>query len=59
MKIKVILGTMQNASKLVSIAESIAYDVDLVLWPLHCRREIHAWSLKPAGFCIWRIADSS
>ena len=29
MKIKVILGTMQNASKLVSIAESIAYDVDL------------------------------
>ncbi len=59
MKIKVILGTMQNASKLVSIAESIAYDVDLVLWPLHSRCEIHAWSLKPAGFCIWRIADSS
>lgn len=29
MKIKVILGTMQNASKLVSIAESISYDVDL------------------------------
>lgn len=29
MKIKVILGTMQNASKLVSIAEAIAYDVDL------------------------------
>ena len=29
MKIKVILGTMQNASKLVSIAGSIAYDVDL------------------------------
>ena len=29
MKIKVILGTMQNASKLVSIAESIPYDVDL------------------------------
>ena len=29
MKIKVILGTMQNASKLVSIAESIFYDVDL------------------------------
>ena len=31
MKIKVILGTMQNASKLVSIAESIPYDVDLVM----------------------------
>lgn len=29
MKIKVILGTMQNASKLVSIAGLIAYDVDL------------------------------
>ena len=29
MKIKVILGTMQNASKLVSIAESIPCDVDL------------------------------
>ena len=29
MKIKVTLGTMQNASKLVSIAESISYDVDL------------------------------
>lgn len=29
MKIKVILGTMQNASKLVSIAGSITYDVDL------------------------------
>ena len=29
MKIKVILGTMQNASKLVSIAESISCDVDL------------------------------
>ena len=29
MKIKVILGTRQNASKLVSIAESISYDVDL------------------------------
>ena len=29
MKIKVTLGTMQNASKLVSIAESIPYDVDL------------------------------
>ena len=29
MKIKVILGTMQNASKLVSIAGSISYDVDL------------------------------
>ena len=29
MKIKVILGTMQNASKLVSIVEAIAYDVDL------------------------------
>ena len=28
MKIKVILGTMQNASKLVSIAESISYIVD-------------------------------
>ena len=28
MKIKVILGTMQNASKLVSIAESISCDVD-------------------------------
>ena len=29
MKIKVTLGTMQNASKLVSIAESISCDVDL------------------------------
>ena len=29
MKIKVILGTMQKASKLVSIAGSIAYEVDL------------------------------
>ena len=29
MKIKVTLGNMQNASKLVSIAEAIAYDVDL------------------------------
>ena len=29
MKVKVILGTMQNASKLVNIAESIPYDVDL------------------------------
>ena len=29
MKIKVILGTMQNASKLVIIAESISCDVDL------------------------------
>ena len=88
MKIKVTLGTMQNASKLVSIAESISCDVDLcygryivdakstsqeidsailtnflrcgsLLWTLYCGREIHAWSLKPAGFCIWRIADSS
>ena len=29
MKIKVTLGTMQNASKLVIIAESISCDVDL------------------------------
>ena len=29
MKIKCALGTMQNASKLVSIAESISCDVDL------------------------------
>ena len=29
MNVKVILGTMQNASKLVNIAESIPQDVDL------------------------------
>ena len=29
MKVKVILGTMQNASKLVNIAEFIPYNVDL------------------------------
>ena len=29
MIVKVILGTMQNARKLVSIAESIPYDVEL------------------------------
>ena len=29
MRVIVILGTMQNASKLVNIAESIPYDVDL------------------------------
>ena len=29
MNVKVILGTMQNASKLVNIAESIPHDVDL------------------------------
>ncbi|MFR3948207.1 MAG: hypothetical protein ACLTZM_14690 [Ruminococcus sp.] len=59
MKIKVILGTMQNASKLVSIAESISYDVDLCYGRYIVDARIHAWSLKPAGFCIWRIADSS
>ena len=49
MKIKVTLGTMQNASKLVSIAESIFLRCGSLLWTLYCGREIHAWSLKPAG----------
>ena len=46
MIVKVILGTMQNARKLVSIAESIPYDVELCYG--RCKCEVYAWCLKYA-----------
>ena len=60
MKIKSNIGNYAECKiELVSIAESISCDVDLCYGRYIVEREIHAWSLKPAGFCIWRIADSS
>lgn len=40
MIVKVILGTMQNARKLVSIAESLPYDVELCYGRYVCKRSL-------------------
>ena len=56
MKIKVTLGTMQNASKLVSIAESISCDVDLC----YGRYIVDAKSmLGVLSFCLLYTSDAA
>ena len=47
---KVILGTMTNARKLVSIAERISCDVELLQWQICGQCEIHARCLSMPEF---------
>ena len=46
---KVILGTMQNARKLVSIAESVPYEAELYCGRYIVNAKIHAWCSEHAG----------
>lgn len=49
MIIKVVLGTMQNAKKLVSIAESVPYEVEL------CSGRLTQMNHTPTKLCDFHV----
>ena len=60
MIVKVVLGTMQNARKLVSIAEGIPYDVELCYgrYAVNAKSMLGVLSMDPRRIMLLHVVSS-